>query len=266
MKPRRPVREPAWTIAAAGAVLAVAVIAMRNAPSLATTVPQQPSPSGQPLPDPNGADGPPRNDAWELRLLLTIIAGVALGAAATALPSLMAMTTSMAPKSVVCAWLLWVAGFFAVILTYLATLTGSKLLLNRIDLVHTASLIAVFLTECALFATFSLADNRTFFRFWFASFGVFSAMACCTIMLIVWKLSEWWQVDRLILPKYREGQLADAAISGTTGALSMAYAITFPDPDGPMVVFASGAALLVMVLACLKQAAERKRMRGQGLI
>lgn len=54
----------------------------------------------------DGTDGPPRNDAWELRLLLTIIAGVALGAAAAALPRLMSMTISMTPDRVASVWIL----------------------------------------------------------------------------------------------------------------------------------------------------------------
>jgi hypothetical protein len=53
----------------------------------------------------DGTDGPPRNDAWELRLLLTIIAGVALGAAAAALPRLMSMTPDrVASVWILCGW------------------------------------------------------------------------------------------------------------------------------------------------------------------
>jgi hypothetical protein len=52
----------------------------------------------------------------------------------------------------------------------------------------------------------------------------------------------------------------------STGALSMLYAIRSPDPGGRYLVVVSGAALLVMITACLKQAKGRRRMRGEGLL
>jgi hypothetical protein len=82
---------------------------------------------------------PAADGGRDLRLLLTILAGVALGAAAVAVQGLVKASSPGYWPTV--AWLFWVASVLAVILTYLSTLFGSKPLRNDTDLPLTASLV-----------------------------------------------------------------------------------------------------------------------------
>lgn len=78
-----------------------------------------------------------REEVAGFRLLVTILSGVSLGAAASALPSLMSRSTTV--QLFVAIWLLWTTGVFVIVLTYLSTLTGAKIIPLEIDLWHTAT-------------------------------------------------------------------------------------------------------------------------------
>jgi hypothetical protein len=197
------------------------------------------------------------------RLLVTILAGVALGAAASSLPSQMARSTT--GLLFIATWLLWTAGIFAVILTYLSTLTGAKIIPVEIDLAHTISLTLKTVCECGLFASLTLSDPHKLIRWWFISFAAFGATAAIAILLAL-----------LLLPKsprtmskdardyYRRSQLSDAAMATLTAIISAIYLVRTPTPTDRSVLIAAAVALAAMISACTKQYFERQRMTRVG--
>lgn len=117
---------------------------------------------------------PARSGAEDYRMLLTVIAGISLGVAATALPVIIEgpfQSWSYAAKVV-----LWFTGVAAGVLEYLAVSFGSRLYLVRVESFATASLALVFLAQAGLFVVLSREDDRLFQR-WFAVFVVFCVIA-----------------------------------------------------------------------------------------
>lgn len=110
-----------------------------------------------------------RSGADDYRLLLTVIAAIALGVAATAMPALIE-----GPFGTWSYWArlaMWLTGVAAVILEYLAVLYGSRLYLRRVEFFATFSLALVFLAQAGMFAVLSLDDDLIGSR-WFVLFGV----------------------------------------------------------------------------------------------
>ncbi len=199
------------------------------------------------------------------RLLVTILAGVALGAATSALPSL--MSTSASGRWLVAIWLLWAAGVTAVILAYLSTLTGSKVIPNEIGFAHTTALVASFLAQCGLFASLTRPNAQDLVRWWFISFCAFGTAAAIAILLGLLILPKSRRkMDSEALAFYRKGQWGDAAMAGLTAVLSAVYVARTAQPSELSVLCASIIALTSLVVACLKQSLDRRRLRRDGVM
>jgi hypothetical protein len=209
-----------------------------------------------------------RNNSVEIagfRLLVTILAGVALGAAASVLPSL--MTTSARGGFLVGIWLLWSTGVIAVILVYLSTLTGSKAIPIEIGFIHTAGLVASFLAQCGLFASLTRPTMQELIRSWFISFSVFGVAATIAIVLGLLLLPKSpRKMDGEALAVYRRGQWTDAVMAALTAIFSAVYVVRTTEPSERSVLLAASIALTSLLAACAKQSVERRRMRRDGLI
>jgi hypothetical protein len=206
-----------------------------------------------------------QDDIAGFRLLVTILAGVALGAAASALPTL--MSTPVRGELFVAVWLFWATGVVAVILVYLSTLTGSKVIPNEIDILHTAALIASFLAQCGLFASLIRVNVYESVHWWLISFSSFGAAATVAILLALRILPKSRRVmDSKVLAIYRRGQWSDAVMASITVALPVAYLLFVPEPSDRSILIASLIALISMIAACVKQSLERRRLRRDGLI
>ncbi|WP_433167329.1 hypothetical protein [Kribbella sp. CA-247076] len=117
--------------------------------------------------DASGAD--------DYRMLLTVIAGIALGVAATALPALIEgpfLDWTYAAKVV-----LWFTGIGANVLEYLAVSFGSRLYLTRVEVFATASLALVFLAQAGLFVVLSRGRDDLLASRWFSVFAIFCVLA-----------------------------------------------------------------------------------------
>jgi hypothetical protein len=205
------------------------------------------------------------DDIAGFRLLVTILAGVALGAAASALPTLMA--NSATGELLFAIWLMWTTGVVAVILVYLSTLTGSKVIPNEIDLAHTAALIGSFLAQCGLFASLVRTNVYESVRWWFISFSSFGVAATAAILLGLWILPKSRrEMDREVLAIYRRGQWGDALMASLTAVLPVLYLVLVPERSDRGVLIAATIALAGMIAACLKQSLERRKLRRGGLI
>lgn len=124
----------------------------------------------EPVKDPAGASG-----AEDYRMLLTVIAGISLGVAATALPALIEgpfHSWLYAAKVV-----MWFTGVAAGVLEYLAVSFGSRLYLVRVEVFATVSLALVFLAQAGLFVVLTLDREDLLARRWFALFAIFCAIA-----------------------------------------------------------------------------------------
>ncbi len=214
-------------------------------------------------------DGPIRSETQDniagFRLLLTILTGVALGAAASALPTL--MSTPASGDLLISIWLFWTTGVFAVVLVYLSTLTGSKVIPNEIDFVHAAALIASFLAQCGLFASLIRTNAHDSIRWWLISFSSFGAAATAAILLGLRILPKSHrEMDPEILAFYSRGQWGDAAMASLTAGVPLIYLVLVPEPSDRVALMASIIALTSIIAACMKQSLERRRLRRGGLI
>jgi hypothetical protein len=115
--------------------------------------------------------------AEDYRMLLTVIAGISLGVAATALPVLI--------EGPYGSWvyaakvMMWCTGVAAGVLEYLAVAFGSRLYLIRVEVFATTSLALVFLAQAGLFVVLTLDRDDLLVPRWitvFAFFCVFSAL------------------------------------------------------------------------------------------
>jgi len=206
-----------------------------------------------------------QNNIAGFRLLVTILAGVALGAAASALPTLMSTPTT--GDLLVSIWLFWTTGVIAVVLVYLSTLTGSKVIPNEIGFAHTTALIASFLAQCGLFTSLIRSSAHDSVRWWLISFSSFGAAATVAILLGLWMLPRSHrEMDRGALAVYRRGQWGDAAMASLTAVLPLVYLLLVPEPSDQAALIASIIALTSIIAACMKQSLERRQLRRDGLI
>ena len=120
----------------------------------------------------NGRDG---SGADDYRMLLTVIAGISLGVAATALPTLIEgpfLDWTYAAKVV-----MWCTGVSAGILEYLAVSFGSRLYFTRVEVFATTSLALVFLAQAGLFVVLTLDRDDLLASRWFSVYAVFCLAA-----------------------------------------------------------------------------------------
>jgi hypothetical protein len=199
------------------------------------------------------------------RLLATILAGVALGAAASALPSM--MSTSATGDLLVAVWLLWTTSVGIVVLVYLSVLTGSKVIPNEIDLPHTVALVASFLAQCGLFASLTRANTRELVRWWFISYSFFGVASTIVVLLGLWILPRSLRTMSVTpLAFYRKGQWGDVVLVSLSSGFSMIYLWLVPSPSDRSVLVVAIILLTGIVATCVKQAMERRRLRRDGLI
>jgi hypothetical protein len=118
--------------------------------------------------------GSAANGADDYRMLLTVIAGLSLGVAATALPALIEgpFGTWLYPAKVA----MWLAGIAATVLEYLAVSFGSRLYLVRVELFATLSLSLVFLAQAGMFVVLTMGSEHLGTR-WFVMFGIFNILS-----------------------------------------------------------------------------------------
>jgi hypothetical protein len=117
--------------------------------------------------DASGAD--------DYRMLLTVIAGISLAVAATALPTLIEgpfLDWTYAAKVV-----MWFTGVIAGILEYLAVSFGARLYLTRVEVFATTSLALVFLAQAGLFVVLTLDRDDLLTSRWFSVFAMFNLVA-----------------------------------------------------------------------------------------
>jgi len=115
----------------------------------------------------------PASGADDYRMLLTVIAGISLGVAATTLPVLIQgpyFDWLYAAKVV-----MWFTGVAAGVLEYLAVSFGSRLYLVRVEVFATSSLALVFISQAGLFIVLQLRGPLV--PHWFAVFAIFCAIA-----------------------------------------------------------------------------------------
>ncbi|MEV6242502.1 hypothetical protein [Lentzea sp. NPDC051838] len=215
--------------------------------------------------DPLGSDGEGRENAAGFRLLVTILAGVALGSAASVLPAL--MSTTAVGDLWLALWIFWVTGAVAVVLAYLSTLTGSKVIPNEIGFAHTVTLVGSFLAQCGLFTSLAKTNVQSAVKWWLASFSAFGVMATAAILLgLIILPRSTRDMDSKALAFYRRGQWTDVVMTTLTAVISMLYLVLVRNPSDRASLVVSAIALLSILSACAKQSFERKRMRRDGLI
>ena len=209
------------------------------------------------------ADRPVQLDsgADDYRLLLTVIAGISLGVAAAAMPALIeGPFDSWLYPAKLCMWL---AGVAAVILEYLAVLYGSRYYFRRVDLVGTASLVLVFLALAGMFAVIGMGDESLAPR-WFVLFAVFSVLSGLEAehgrRVIVRHAVRAYgaSVVRAYAVSLRQVTVLVLAIA----AVSLLFAVLWPDAPPPAVFVASVLALAGVVVANVQQ--HRIRATEQG--
>lgn len=113
--------------------------------------------------------------AGDYRMLLTVIAGISLGVAATALPTLIEgpfLDWTYAAKVV-----MWFTGVIAGILEYLAVSFGARLYLTRVEVFATTSLALVFLAQAGLFVVLTMDRDDLLASRWFSLFAIFCLAA-----------------------------------------------------------------------------------------
>ncbi|MGW1344142.1 hypothetical protein ACWCOV_24070 [Kribbella sp. NPDC002412] len=113
--------------------------------------------------------------AGDYRMLLTVIAGISLGVAATALPTLIEgpyLDWTYAAKVV-----MWFTGVLAGILEYLAVSFGARLYFTRVEVFATTSLALVFLAQAGLFVVLTLDRDDLLASRWFSVYAIFCLAA-----------------------------------------------------------------------------------------
>jgi hypothetical protein len=118
--------------------------------------------------------GSAASGAEDYRMLLTVIAGLSLGVAATALPALIEgpFATWLYPAKIA----MWLTGIAATVLEYLAVSFGSRLYLVRVELFATLSLSLVFLAQAGMFVVLTMGSEQLGAR-WFVMYGIFNLLS-----------------------------------------------------------------------------------------
>lgn len=209
--------------------------------------------------------GDSQDNVGGFRLLVTILAGVALGSAASALPVL--MSTSAKGDLWLSIWIFWATGVVAVVLAYLSTLTGSKVIPNEIGFAHTVTLVGSFLAQCGLFTSLMKPNVQSAVKWWLTSFSAFGVAATAAILLgLIILPRSIRDLDGKALAFYRRGQWTDVMMTTLTAMIPALYLLLVRNPSDRAALLTSIIALLSILSACIKQSLERRRMRRDGLI
>jgi hypothetical protein len=202
------------------------------------------------------ADPGPRAGADDFRLLLTVIAGIALGVAATAMPSL--IVGPFDNWSYGTRLVMWLTGVAAVLLEYLAVLSGSRLYLRRVDVVATASLAFVFLSQAGMFAVVGMDADLLGSR-WFTMFAIFNLFAGLEAeharrVIVRHGTSRF---DAAVVDRYALSLRRAIALVMATALAALVFVVAWNDAPPPAVFVASCVALGLVIVANAQQYATR---------
>lgn len=203
----------------------------------------------------------PAGGAYDYQLLLTVIAGISLAVAATALPPLIEgpfHTWTYAARLV-----LWFAGIAAVVLEYLAVLFGSRLYLRRVEVFATTSLILVFLAQAGMFTVLYMSPGELGPRWFvlFALFNLFSAIEAAHGRRMVLRHARPEFGDEVVT-LYAASLRQVVLIVSATAVASLLFAVIGHDAPHAVVFVAGFVALVVMLVANVQQYRIRTRLYG----
>jgi hypothetical protein len=208
--------------------------------------------------DASGAD--------DYRMLLTVIAGISLGVAATALPALIEgpfLDWTYAAKVV-----MWFTGVAANVLEYLAVSFGSRLYLTRVEVFATASLALVFLAQAGLFVVLSRGRDDLLASRWFSVFAIFCLLAALEAdhgrRMIVRYAGNRFPAG--VVEAYARSLRQVVVLLLVSAGVSVGFAVAGRwAPDWLVFVFAL-AALGVIVAANIQQERTRHTLAAHGVI
>lgn len=211
-----------------------------------------------------GGNGTSSGGAEDFRLLLTVIAGIALGVAATAIPGLIEGTLSswvFAAKLI-----MWVTGVAAVILFYLAVLFGSKLYLTRVDVVATTSLALVFLGQAGMFAVLGMDADQLGPR-WFVMFALYNVFAGLETeharRIIVRHAVD--RFDSKVVRIFARSLAEAVALVFVTAIGSLLFVVIWSDAPPLAWFVAAGIALASVIFANIQQHQVRTKLAASGV-
>lgn len=198
-------------------------------------------------------------------MLLTVIAGLSLGVAATALPALIEgpFATWLYPAKVA----MWLTGIAATVLEYLAVSFGSRLYLVRVELFATLSLSLVFLAQAGMFVVLTMGSDNLGTR-WFVMFAFFNLLSGLEAehgRRVVLKHAVG-KFPEQVVHRYA-GSLKQVALFVTvTGALSLVFAILGGGVPNVVVFVMALLALGTTVAANVQQRKIRDELAQYGII
>ncbi len=222
-------------------------------------------------PQPRGGSGLFRSfgsaasGAEDYRMLLTVIAGLSLGVAATALPALIEgpFATWLYPAKIA----MWLTGIGATVLEYLAVSFGSRLYLVRVELFATLSLSLVFLAQAGMFVVLTMGSEHLGTR-WFLMFGIFNLLSGLEAehgRRVVLKHAVGTFPEQVVR-KYA-GSLKQVAIFVLViGTLSLLFAILGGSAPNLVVFLMALLALGTTVTANIQQRRIRDELAQYGII
>lgn len=214
---------------------------------------------------PTMEDGEVRGGADDFRLLLTVIAGIALGVAAAAMPSLIGgpiLSWTFAAKLV-----MWSTGIGAVVLFYLAVLFGSRLYFHRVDFVGTTSLVLVFLAQAGMFAALAMDDDLLGPR-WFVMFALYNAIAGLDTEHARRVITRHavGPVDAEVVRFFGRSLRAAVVLLWATGAASLLFIAIWPAAPPLALFLASCLALASVAYANVREHRARTKLAESGVI
>jgi len=209
--------------------------------------------------------GSATSGADDYRMLLTVIAGLSLGVAATALPALIEgpFATWLYPAKVA----MWLTGIAATVLEYLAVSFGSRLYLTRVELVATTSLAFHFLAQAGMFVVLMMGPEHLGSR-WFVMFGIFnilSGLEAEHARRVVLRHAIGAFPESLVR-RYAASLKQVAAFVLVTGVVSLLFAIVGNGVPNLVVFLASLLALGTTVAANIQQRRIRDELARHGVI
>lgn len=203
-------------------------------------------------------NSPVRGDE-DLLLLLTVIAGISLGVAATAMPVL--VEDPFGSWTYAARLVMWLTGVAAVIVEYLAVSFGSRLYLRRVEVFATTSLVLVFLAQAGMFTVVGMNPSQLGPRWFvmFALFNLFSAIEAEHARRVVARNA----VDRFGPEVVRPFVISLRRViwlMSAVGVCSLLFAVLWNDAPPLAVFVASCVALGSMIAANVHEHRMRSRL------